>query len=152
MATTIQIEDPGAPEILAMLEDGEAFAASLYPAESNHFPSIDALRSSQIRFFVARDRHGQPLGTGAVALNDGWAEIKRMWVIPAARGRGLSRAILEHLETEVRSAGISLIRLETGISNRDALALYERAGFERRPPFADYRPDPLSVFMEKRLP
>ena len=48
-------------------------------------------------------------------------------------------------------AGIEMLRLETGVANRAALALYERAGFQRREPFADYRPDPLSVFMERRL-
>ncbi len=151
MTIKIQTEDPRSPEIVAMLEDGEAFAASLYPAESNHFLSLDALRSENVRFFVARDLNGRALGTGAIALNDGWAEIKRMWVLPAARGQGLSKAILARLEAEVRQAGISLIRLETGISNHDALALYEKASFERRGPFADYGPDPLSVFMEKRL-
>ncbi|MCG7506809.1 GNAT family N-acetyltransferase [Mesorhizobium retamae] len=94
---------------------------------------------------------GAPTATGALALNDGWAELKRMWVVPQARGRGLSKALLVALETRARDAGITWLRLETGIANHEALGLYERSGFVRIGPFGDYRPDPLSVFMEKRL-
>ncbi len=83
--------------------------------------------------------------------NGDWAEVKRMWVAPVSRGRGVAKAILRHLLTEAASARVRAVRLETGIANREALALYERAGFARRGPFADYRSDPLSVFMERLL-
>jgi putative acetyltransferase len=151
MTFRITLEDPAAPEILTLLEEGERYGASLYPAESNHFPPIEALRNANVRFVVARDADGAAIATGAVALHDGWAELKRMWVVPAARGRGLSKAILSDLEARVRREGIAILRLETGVDNREALALYERCGFARRGPFADYGPDPLSVFMEKAL-
>lgn len=151
MRVRIAIEDPGTPEIMNLLEDGEAFAASLYPAESNHFLSIEELRANNVRFVVARDPAGVAVGTGAVSLNDGWAEVKRMWVVPSARGQGVSRMILADLESRARSAGASLLRLETGVENHEALALYQRAGFERRGPFSGYLPDPVSVFMEKPL-
>lgn len=151
MTFAITLEDPAKPEIVALLEDGERYGASLYPAESNHFLSIDELRADNIRFAVARDADGVAIATGALALNDGWAELKRMWVVPAARGKGLSRAVLAELESSARAAGITLLRLETGIANHEALGLYERTGFVRIGPFGEYRPDPLSVFMEKRL-
>lgn len=151
MKVRIEIEDPATPEIIGLLQDGEAFAAELYPAESNHFLSIDELRAANVTFVVARDLSGAAVGTGAVSLNDGWAEVKRMWVVPAARGQGISKILLADLESRVRSAGIFLLRLETGVENHDALALYKRAGFEHRGPFAGYLPDPLSVFMEKSL-
>lgn len=151
MTFAIALEDPAKPEIIALLEDGERYGAALYPAESNHFLSIDELRAGNVRFAVARDGDGVAIATGAVALNDGWAELKRMWVVPAARGRGLSKALLNELEDTAREAGITWLRLETGIANHEALGLYERAGFIRIGPFGDYRPDPLSVFMEKRL-
>lgn len=149
MTYSIAIEDPASPEILALLQDGERYGASLYPAESNHFLSVDALRTPNLRFVVARDAAGTAVGTGALALFDGWAELKRMWVVPSARGRGLSRKLLADLEA--RAAGVASLKLETGIANREALGLYERCGYRRCEPFADYRPDPLSVFMEKLL-
>lgn len=148
MKIELHLEDPSQPDVLMLLQDAEAFAASLYPAESNHFLSVDALREEHVRFLVAR-ADGVAVGTGAIVLNDGWAEIKRMWVAPEARGRGLSKAILADLEAHAQSAGISTIRLETGVDNHNALRLYERSGFKRCGPFADYTPDPLSVFMEK---
>ncbi|WP_379068828.1 GNAT family N-acetyltransferase [Mesorhizobium sp. UC22_110] len=151
MIFAITLEDPAKPEIVALLEDGERYGASLYPAESNHFLSIDELRADNVRFAVARDADGVAIATGALALNDGWAELKRMWVVPTARGKGLSRAVLAELEASARAAGITLLRLETGIANHEALGLYERSGFVRIGPFGEYRPDPLSVFMEKRL-
>lgn len=147
----IGLEDPATPEVIALLEDGDAYGASLYPAESNHFLPLEALRAEAVRFVVARDQDGVAVGTGAIALDEGFAELKRMWVVPAARGKGLSSAILADLETRARDAGQSLMRLETGIDNREALALYERKGFVRRGPFGDYLEDPLSVFMEKQL-
>jgi putative acetyltransferase len=52
---------------------------------------------------------------------------------------------------EAGGAGVERLRLETGVASQAALALYEKTGFKRREPFADYRPDPLSVFMERRL-
>lgn len=151
MQFVIALEDPATPEVIALLEDGDAYGASLYPAESNHFLPLDALRQDSVRFVVARDEDGAAIGTGAIALASGWAELKRMWVTPAARGKGLSKAILADLEARARDAGASLMRLETGIANHEALALYERKGFVRRGPFGDYREDPLSVFMEKDL-
>ena len=74
-----------------------------------------------------------------------------MWVIPEARGLGVSRLILAALEARARSEGVRALRLETGVESHAALGLYTRAGFTRRDPFGDYRADPLSVFMEKDL-
>jgi putative acetyltransferase len=151
MQFRIALEDPATPDVIALLEAGDAYGASLYPAESNHFLPLDALRAPSILFVVARDGQGAAVGTGAVALLDGFAELKRMWVVPEARGKGISKVILADLEARVLEAGHSLLRLETGIDSHEALALYERKGFVRRGPFGDYREDPLSVFMEKRL-
>jgi putative acetyltransferase len=71
MVFRIGLGDPVRPDIVALLEQGEAYAASLYPAESNHFLSIEALRAENVRFVAARDAAGLAVGTGAVALNDG---------------------------------------------------------------------------------
>jgi putative acetyltransferase len=150
-APVIRQEDPAQPDVVELLRHGEAFSASLYPPESNHHLPLDALQRAEVRFFVARDAEGKALATGAVVLHDNWAEIKRMWVDEAARGRGIARQILNVLMAEAGDAGVEKLRLETGVANHAAVALYEQAGFKRREPFADYRPDPLSVFMERRL-
>jgi putative acetyltransferase len=147
----IAIEDPAQADIITLLEHGDAEAAALYPAESNHLLPIDALREPSVLFHVARDAAGTALATGAVVLKGDWAEIKRMWVEPQARGQGLSKTILARLEQQARAHGVRWLRLETGIDSHSALGLYARAGFVAREPFADYRPDPLSVFMEKDL-
>ncbi len=147
----VRAEDPGDAEIAALLEQGERYAAGLYPAESNHFLPIDALRQPNVRFVVARNDSGVAIGTGALVVNDDWAEIKRMWVVPEARGKGISKAILADLEAYARSRGAFLLRLETGTKNREALILYGRAGYVSCEPFDVYLPDPLSVFMEKQL-
>lgn len=149
---TLTREDPGTPEILALLEAGEAYGAALYPAESNHYLPLEALRAPEVLFLAARDASGVVIGTGAIVANADWAEIKRMWLEPAARGRGLSKRILASLEAHAAGLGIRTIRLETGIHNTEALGLYARMGYAVRDAFAPYAPDPLSVFMEKRLP
>lgn len=148
---SIQPEDPGQPEILALLADGEAYGAALYPAESNHYLPLEALRGSNVLFLVARDADGNAVGTAALASTGDSAEIKRMWVAPAARGHSLSRRLLAALEAHALAGGIAVIRLETGIHNTEALGLYARTGYLERGPFPPYAPDPLSIFMEKRL-
>jgi len=151
MAIELSFEDPAQPEIIALLEDGERFAASLYPPESNHQLPLAALRAPHVRFLVARDAAGRAVATAAIAVFGDWAELKRMWVAPEARGKGVAQAVLAALEAKAREEGARALMLETGIKNHAALAFYERAGFRRRGLFGDYQPDPISVFMEKGL-
>jgi putative acetyltransferase len=150
MTLHIGLEDPAQPEIIELLNAGEEYSAQLYPAESNHHLALDALRDSNVRFFVARDS-GSAVATGALVLHGSWGELKRMWVVPDARGSGVSKALLAALEAEARGEHVSFLRLETGVQNHAALGLYRRAGFMERGHFGDYQPDPLSVFMEKKL-
>jgi putative acetyltransferase len=74
-----------------------------------------------------------------------------MYVDPARRGGGTGQQLLDQLSMFARMSGLQVLRLETGIHQLDAIALYERAGFVRCDPFGDYQPDPLSLFMEKHL-
>lgn len=150
MHLSVGLEDPAQADVKLLLEAGEAYAAALYPAESNHFLDIEALREANVRFVVAR-MDSRAIGTGAIALNDGWAEIKRMWVAGDVRGSGAAAAIYDVLEVQASSAGIKELRLETGIHNHEALGFYRRNGFAETGPFASYRADPFSVFMVKTL-
>jgi putative acetyltransferase len=83
--------------------------------------------------------------------DDRYGEIKRVFVLAEHRGKGLARAIMATLEDMVRREGYFLARLETGVAQPEALGLYRALGYAQRNPFGHYRPDPLSVFMEKRL-
>jgi putative acetyltransferase len=95
---------------------------------------------------------GEAAGCGAFVDRGGeYAEVKRMFVLPSYRGLGVGRRLLGELEALARAAGLALARLEAGVSQPEALGLYESAGYRRRGPFGDYPDDPLSVFMEKRL-
>jgi putative acetyltransferase len=124
---------------------------ALYPPESNHLLDVAALLGPAVSFLVVRDER-EVVGCGALLRDPrGWGEVKRMFVRPDRRGRGIGKRVLAELEAIARSARLPLLRLETGIHNPDALALYRGAGFVDCAPFGDYRPDPLSVFMEKRV-
>jgi GNAT superfamily N-acetyltransferase len=135
--------------ILALNVELEA----MYPEEgANHF-RLDAEEVVNGRgAFLVAYRDGQAVGCGAVRRNDPQvAEIKRMYVIPEARGRGVARHVLTALEAEARQLGVCRLVLETGLRQVEALALYRRAGFVEIPLFGEYIDSPLSVCMEKNL-
>jgi putative acetyltransferase len=148
---TIGAERPDQPDVMALIGALDAHAISLYPPESNHLLDIASLCAPAVRFLVVRAGR-KAVGCGAILIDDrGWGEIKRMYVDPGQRGRGLGRRVLAELEAVARKDALPLLRLETGIHNTEALGLYRRAGFRECAAFGDYRPDPLSVFMEKRV-
>jgi putative acetyltransferase len=147
---SIAIENPDQPDIIALLRAADAWYATLYPAESNHLLDVSTLQQTDITFFVAREG-GELRGFGAVADRGDYAEIKRMYLAPAARGRKLGRRILDVLEAHAVQNGRRCFRLETGIHQPEAIGLYRSHGYRDIAPFGDYRPDPLSLFMEKRV-
>jgi len=149
----IQPVDPALPAALAMIAKLDQMHVELYPAESNHLDSIETLRRSNVLFlgaFVA----GELVGCGAVkrVADDGeYGEIKRVYVQDDHRGRGVAKGIMAALEAHLVDAGVPLARLETGIRQAEAISMYRRLGYRERGPYGGYRPDPLSVFMEKNL-
>ena len=147
----VALEPVDQPDVVALIADLDAYQAPLYPAESNHLLDIDSLKRPNVLFVVARDADGTALACGAVVLTDGYGELKRMFVRPDQRGRGIARAIMMHLEQESVRQNCHVLRLETGIRQPEALALYARAGYQRRGRYGDYPDDPLSVFMEKKI-
>ncbi|KNG94746.1 GNAT family N-acetyltransferase [Pseudaestuariivita atlantica] len=152
MALQITQSDPRDADARALLAQSHALMEALYQPEENHFLSVDALAGPDVRFFTARDEGGAALGCGALALRDGYGEVKSMYVAEDARGRGVAAAILSRIEDEASSLGLPLLRLETGDLLDAAHRLYGRHGFEVRGPFADYSDSPASIFMEKALP
>src|SRR5205085_9839172 len=102
-----------------------------------------------VAFFVAR-QDGQPAGCGGVQLfGTEYGEVKRMYVRPAFRGLGLGWLMLEHLADYCRQRGATVLRLETGIYQVEAIQLYQRFGFQRIAPFGPYRVHALSNCFEK---
>lgn len=102
--------------------------------------------------FLAARRDGEIIGCGGICrLDEGVAELRRMYVAPAARGLGIGRQLLAALESAAVELGYSSIRLETGFRQREAIGLYESAGFRRGDCWGPYLSDPKSVCYEKPL-
>lgn len=141
---------PTDPDVRALIAELDAFNTALYPAESNHFDPPEKLAATRGVFLVAEGGAGL-VGCGAAKHCGEWAEIKRMFLKPEARGSGLAALILERLLDWARNEGLTLARLETGNVSEGALKLYRRAGFREVTAFPPYQPDPLSIFMERTL-
>ncbi len=151
MAVIITRESPDAVEAVALISELEAHLAPLYPAESRHGFSVEKLLAEDVRFYLLR-YDGTPAGCGGVKLfGTDYGELKRMYVRPRYRGMGFGKLMLGHLEEYTLANGVTLLRLETGIHQREAIALYEHVGFRRIPPFGAYKEDPLSLFFEKQI-
>lgn len=153
MTVVIAEEHPLTPDLDLLFQRHTADMHADTPPESIHMMDKGELAAPGIRFFVLRDA-GTPLAMGAFKRIDArHAEIKSMHVLAEARGRGLSKAMLDHLVTEARNQGFTRLSLETGVQPTfvAARALYARAGFEECPPFEGYWDDPNSVFMTKVL-
>ncbi len=147
----ITLESVDQPDIIQLISDLDAYQGALYPPESNYHLSVEALKAANVLFAVARDDARVVIGCGAVVLFDDYGELKRMFVPPAQRGRGVAKAIITYLEAHAVQRNCLLLRLETGIHQPEAHGLYARAGYQRRGPYGDYPDDPLSVFMEKKF-
>ena len=146
---------PDDPALAALIAHHAAHSATHYPAESNHNQDGNALAAIGAVMFAGR------LGpTGAVVAMGGYkligpdaAEVKSMHVTEAARGQGAGAHILTLILDHARRAGARQIWLETGSlpASSAARRLYARAGFVTCPPFGEYQPDPMSIFMTRTL-
>lgn len=146
----VAFEAPDQPDVRALIDALDAYQKPLYPPESHHGIDLDALSQPEVRFAVAREREGgRAIGCGAVVVAGAEGELKRMYVVPAWRGRGVAQALLAALEGAARAGGCTALVLETGVLQHEAIGLYRRSGFERCAPFGAYVDDPLSVFMRK---
>ncbi len=146
----IALENPHQAEVVALITQLDAYQRPLYPEESFHGIDMDALSGPGVLFAVARAADGgEAIGCGALVVGDQYAEVKRMFTLPAQRAKGVGRALLAFLEEGARARGCTRFTLETGYLQTDAIALYERMGYRRTGPFGDYVDDPNSVFMGK---
>jgi len=144
-------ERPDNADAILLISELENHLSASYPAESRHGFSVEKLLAEDVPFFVIR-YGGTPAGCGGIKLFGAeYGELKRMYVRPQFRGMGFGKLMIDHLADFALANGVSLLRLETGIYQYAAIALYEGAGFRRIPPFGEYKEDPLSLFFEKSL-
>ncbi len=142
-------------EVRLLIGELDAELNATYSAEQRHGFNISRLFQPGISFFIAR-MDGNPAGCGGVAFAHGLAEVKRMYVRPAFRGRNVAQTILARLEQEARDQSFKRIVLETGDAQIAAMRFYQRQGFTRCEAFGEYAKMPAasivrSVFFEKRL-
>ncbi|NII54568.1 GNAT superfamily N-acetyltransferase [Lutibacter sp. SG786] len=144
------VDDPGRPDVLPLIEQLHGYLSDL----DRHLPppsvGVESLRQPHTTFMTARV-DGLPLACGAAVDHGEYVELKYMYVLPACRGMGLGKQMLEALEQQVLSAGGKTVKLETGPAQTESIELYERAGYRRCRPFGDYRASASSIFMEKSL-
>jgi len=142
-------------EVAALIGELNDELGALYTPEQRHGLALAAIFQPHIRFFVVR-REGQALGCGGVAFLDGFAELKRMYVRPEARGQGIADTLIARLTEECVASGRRLLLLETGSHSLAAIRFYGRHGFRTCDAFAPYTAMPAasivtSVFMEKAV-
>jgi putative acetyltransferase len=153
----LEVERVQAPtdEARTLVDELEAELSAHYPPENRHGYDITRLFRPNVSFFIAR-LDDKAVGCGGIAFEDDFAELKRMYVRPAARGRGTAQAILARLEQEARARGVTHMTLETGDAQLAAIRFYEHAGFTRCAAFGAYVTMPPasilhSLFFEKRI-
>jgi putative acetyltransferase len=150
---TIREDDLTGPAIAALLRLHLDEMHQWSPPESVHAMPIERLRASDVTFYSVWD--GEQLAAcGAIKqLDPHHGEIKSMRAHPAYRGKGAGKAVLDHLIAVALARGYDRVSLETGGTDEflPARALYAANGFTPCDPFGDYRPDPFSFFMTRRL-
>ena len=148
----------GHPDALLLVEEVQAEYVRRYGGRDETPLDPMVFEPPSGSFFVGY-LDGRPVATGAwrrstvEALGSTrTAEVKRMYVAPAARGLGLARRMLAHLETDAAARGAEVVVLETGLAQPEAIALYESSGYTPVPAFGYYRDAPLSRCYARRLP
>ena len=149
--TAVSVQEHLDVEVLDLLHRAADYAIRLYPPESVHQLPVQQLQAPNATLLVARVA-GRPAGCVVLIVSaDGSAEIKSLFVEETCRRNGIGRTLLRALEEHARQQLVTVIRLETGTRQPEAIKLYRKSGFRECRPFGNYRPDPVSVFMEKAL-
>ncbi len=146
--------DPSSPEAALLLRELAAELGERYGGPAGRGPAPEGTGVPRSAFVLAR-QEGEAVGCGALRPYGGEerhiAEIERMYVRPAARGRGVSRAILAKLESLAKDFGYTVIRLETGLLQPEAIHLYVKAGYTRIGRYGIYKENTMSACFEKEL-
>jgi GNAT superfamily N-acetyltransferase len=142
--------DPAAPESVALMAELDGRLQAITGDSGRTGFSADDARGADARFAVARDAQGRALGCGALRpMDEGVAEIKRMYARPGSKGIG--SALLAWLEAEARRIGYRALRLETRLVNTRAMQFYLAHGYRRIENFGRYAGNPAAACFEKLL-
>lgn len=145
--------DPRGDDAMGLLREAAIEARALYPElfpPGTPWPDNEPTPGRGVYLVGYTD--GKPVACGALRpLDVETAEVRRMFVSASCRRRGIAKAVLAELEKHAAALGFKVMRLETGKRQLSAMALYERQGFRRIPPFGEYVGDPISVCFEKRV-
>ena len=140
-AVQISVRDPADPAARACVrayvdELGRRFDTGFEPARS--LPAADQEMIPPAGVFLVATLHSEAVGCGGLKFHDGApAEVKRMWVAPAARGLGLGRRLLSELESHAAAWGVTVLRLETNGALAEAISLYRSSGYREVAAFSD---------------
>jgi putative acetyltransferase len=150
-ALTVTIDDPNGEVATGLINDLCSELSARYGTPPSPFSPDEALAPGTA-FVVAR-LGGQPIGCGALRrIDEATAEVKRMYVAPDGRRRGIARRILHALEQLAAGFNYRAIRLETGVEQPEAISLYESSGYHRIAAYGHHTGDSLSVCFEKAIP
>ena len=141
---SLELSDPHAPESQALMTALSAELEQLYGED------VTGQEFHGIAFLIVKIGE-TPVGCGGLMASEGQAEIKRMYVAPAWRGRGLAGRLLDRLETLAAQRGFTRVRLETGTLQLQALALYQSKGYIRIPNYPPYLDNPDSICFGKAV-
>lgn len=149
----IKIDEVRSPEIIALLQSHQQDMTRHSPPESIHALDVESLRAANVTFWTAWE-DDELAGCGALkAIDEQHGEIKSMRTHEHFLRRGIARKILNTIVAHAQQNHYTRLSLETGSNPafKPATLLYEQFGFEPCPPFADYKEDPYSIFMSRRL-
>lgn len=149
----IRLDDLSGPEIAAFLEEHLQDMRAVSPPESKHALDLDGLRQPEISFWTVWDDRTLVACGALKELDADHAEIKSMRTAAAYKQKGVASLLLGHILEEAKVRRYRRLSLETGSMAffEPARRLYTKFGFEFCEPFADYKPDPNSLFMTKSL-
>jgi putative acetyltransferase len=153
MGVIVRYADPLSDEARALIAALDRELADHYDDEHNFPLSPEELADKKTDFFMAETFQGETIGTIALRREKDYAEIKRMFVLPEHRGKGVAQALLKAAHESASQHGYESVRLETGSYQAAAIKLYESAGYTRRPAFGDYPPESeQNIYFEYALP
>ena len=153
MKITVEVEPFESADARRLIAALDEHLASRYPPAQRFGPNLkpEHVESGRGTFVIARE-DGRAVGCGALRrLDETSSEVKRMYVEPSMRGRGVAKAVLDHLEATARALGSRRLVLETGTLQAEAIGLYRKAGFKVIDCFGEYAASPTSVCFEKAI-
>jgi len=149
---TILLEDPASEESLRLIKELTVELSNLYEDDGGANSFDPYKQGDRESAFVVARLAGRAIGCGAIRpFSAETAEVKRMYVAPELRKVGIGARILCELESVAKKLGYQRLRLETGLKQPGAIALYEAAGFAKVNCFGEYASNPMSICFEKEL-